>query len=1091
MTVPKLRERLEWSAMLTSVLTGDVVRQEKRRLSGAVLPKGSVDFSFQIWVHVRAVLHRRSVPEEIQRIEEMRADLEKVLDEVNRFEVSYAPNAKDPYDQVVGIMHKIDTAEALYPSRKAFRQDKPLFASSALQAKIAALTAWLSTTNSVRLQLALLTAWTCGSVSSLELNTTFIDRVLKESGVTGTFEIRQMRGLDELLLKSKRTMVENAPLFARIGLPTQIGELQTLASFPCRLMKEILRVQLSYAEKLNKYRGSTLHQLMDFFRASLNMAIRIKHSAVVLNEPAPGWTITNSVPSTYDQILLRGLHCYFELQKMSLRDNTESAFFKDAEMIETEWDIYRDQWVLVKGGDAEAAEQLCLLETLLMGKIHSYIESQLNPKQRYIYRMRYYSRMLESVKSRTRKTSRIIRALSIHLEQAADYALTGSYGDLLYSLMVTDHTLVRTTGYDGQNVLLFASPRVGKDPDIVERIVKNSLQSTKHDFDAGGDTSAVFAIQAKWTGSEMKGPRVSGFKKSYEIGLKRNRVRIVADSAAFLQSCRSLLENSIGTSSLNIVKASRPHMPAVYHAMQLMKRMMWRLGISMCKSIFQVCEITKHQGAMIDLVHEFFTFNAEYAWRIMRYISGNTQRRYLLGRLLRVASDWIGFCILDCPPHNPKTLKWCLSALEFTSTATEGRNIFAIEDREFAVLRLRVSRCMQLLMSHFGDGWGDAAQHETPVFAPQPRPSEPSLRGADRRLMDSHGASGVASGGGGSGNGGGDDASHDTPVVKARLAKIHALESDRHRRLQTGRLVGKALDASNAVDRNIGFLASSNSSISLRWQQGKFLGGGAVGSVYMGINLDTADVMAVKELRFQDVLKLDQLQKAIRDEMNVLQVLHHPYIVEYYGVEVHRDRMYIFMEYCPHSLSGLLDEHGRFRNEQIVRLYTKQMLTGLKYLHTHGIVHRDIKPANMLIGPTGIIKFADFGASKLYARSKTLTRTAGGAGGRTTDHSMGTLVGTPHYIAPEVITGEPVGKFGTQDVWSFGCCVLEMITGKKPWSDLDNEWAVMYHIGLGDKHPPLPVSDVSPEGIDFLQRCFTRPASARPSADELLSHPWL
>ncbi|KAJ3047589.1 Suppressor of Sensor Kinase (SLN1), partial [Rhizophlyctis rosea] len=316
---------------------------------------------------------------------------------------------------------------------------------------------------------------------------------------------------------------------------------------------------------------------------------------------------------------------------------------------------------------------------------------------------------------------------------------------------------------------------------------------------------------------------------------------------------------------------------------------------------------------------------------------------------------------------------------------------------------------------------------------------------------------------------------------KAWIERIAQLEEERQRKQQTQHIIGKVLDTRNVVDRNISFLASNSTNISLRWQQGKFLGGGSFGSVYMAINLETADLMAVKEIRFQDVTSLEALQRSIKDEMTVLQLLHHPNIVEYYGVEVRRDKLYIFMEYCPHSVAGLL-EHGRFEDEPIVKIYAKQMLKGLEYLHGQGIVHRDVKPANTLFGQEGQIKFVDFGASKIYKSQKTVV----------VNGEANTLVGTPHYIAPEVITGETVVKHGAQDIWSLGCCILEMVTGRKPWSSLDNEWAVMYHIGMSNRHPPLPEpNQLSDDGIDFLRQCFTRPANDRPTAEELLEHPWV
>ncbi|KAJ2358335.1 Suppressor of Sensor Kinase (SLN1) [Coemansia sp. RSA 2618] len=112
------------------------------------------------------------------------------------------------------------------------------------------------------------------------------------------------------------------------------------------------------------------------------------------------------------------------------------------------------------------------------------------------------------------------------------------------------------------------------------------------------------------------------------------------------------------------------------------------------------------------------------------------------------------------------------------------------------------------------------------------------------------------------------------------------------------------------------------------------------------------------------------------------------------------------------------------------------------------------------------------------------------------------------YMAPEVILGssggsmarvgaagravEPLrpGRLGAQDVWALGCCIVEMITGSPPWSHLDNEWAIMYHVVSGD--PPLPAAaDISAEGLRFIRRCFTRQPADRPQAADLLRDEWL
>lgn len=95
------------------------------------------------------------------------------------------------------------------------------------------------------------------------------------------------------------------------------------------------------------------------------------------------------------------------------------------------------------------------------------------------------------------------------------------------------------------------------------------------------------------------------------------------------------------------------------------------------------------------------------------------------------------------------------------------------------------------------------------------------------------------------------------------------------------------------------------------------------------------------------------------------------------------------------------------------------------------------------------------------------------------------------YMSPEVIKGENPGRAGAVDVWSLGCVILEMASGRRPWASLDNEWAIMYNIAQGNP-PQLPTSDqLSEQGLDFLKRCFVRDPQRRASAAELLQHEWI
>lgn len=142
-----------------------------------------------------------------------------------------------------------------------------------------------------------------------------------------------------------------------------------------------------------------------------------------------------------------------------------------------------------------------------------------------------------------------------------------------------------------------------------------------------------------------------------------------------------------------------------------------------------------------------------------------------------------------------------------------------------------------------------------------------------------------------------------------------------------------------------------------------------------------------------------------------------------------------------------------------------------------------------MIDYQGVVKLSDFGTAKVLVaqgQQKTANRTSSSS--MVADNN--TLAGTPVYMAPEIITGGNKGRMGSMDIWSLGCCIVQMATGRRPWSTLENEWSVMYHVVTGQ--PPLPeCSQLSELGINFLEKCFIRNPNKRPTAKELLNHPWI
>ncbi|XP_071697618.1 mitogen-activated protein kinase kinase kinase ANP1-like isoform X2 [Rutidosis leptorrhynchoides] len=265
----------------------------------------------------------------------------------------------------------------------------------------------------------------------------------------------------------------------------------------------------------------------------------------------------------------------------------------------------------------------------------------------------------------------------------------------------------------------------------------------------------------------------------------------------------------------------------------------------------------------------------------------------------------------------------------------------------------------------------------------------------------------------------------------------------------------------------------------IRWRKGELIGCGAFGQVYMGMNLDSGELLAVKQVSIAaNSGSKEKTQIHIREleeEVKLLKNLSHQNIVRYLGTVREDSTLNILLEFVPGgSISSLLGKFGPFP-ETVIRMYTKQLLLGLDYLHGNGIMHRDIKGANILVDNKGCIKLADFGASK------QVVELANGPGAKS-------MKGTPYWMAPEVIL--QTGHSFTADIWSVGCTVIEMATGKPPWSQQYQEVAALFYIGTTKSHPPIP-DQLSPEAQDLLLKCLHKEPELRPSASDLLQHPFV
>ncbi|KAJ1277085.1 hypothetical protein BS78_05G267000 [Paspalum vaginatum] len=264
-------------------------------------------------------------------------------------------------------------------------------------------------------------------------------------------------------------------------------------------------------------------------------------------------------------------------------------------------------------------------------------------------------------------------------------------------------------------------------------------------------------------------------------------------------------------------------------------------------------------------------------------------------------------------------------------------------------------------------------------------------------------------------------------------------------------------------------------SIAGQWVKTRLIANGTFGCVYEATNRHSGALCAMKEINVipydaKSHEYLNQLEQNIKS----LCQFKHENIVQYYGSETIDGTFYICLEYVnPGSIEKYIQQHCGLLSESVIRNFMPHILKGLAFLHSQKIMHRDIKAANLLVDGNGVVKLADFGLAKHLSNAP--------------NHP---LRGTPYWMAPEVVRAT-LDKSACYDlavdIWSLGCTIIEMFTGKPPWSNLEGP-AAMFKVLRVD--PPIPDS-MSPEGKDFLRLCFRRNPAERPTASSLLGHPFV
>jgi serine/threonine protein kinase len=323
--------------------------------------------------------------------------------------------------------------------------------------------------------------------------------------------------------------------------------------------------------------------------------------------------------------------------------------------------------------------------------------------------------------------------------------------------------------------------------------------------------------------------------------------------------------------------------------------------------------------------------------------------------------------------------------------------------------------------------------------------------------------------------------------------------------------------------------------------KGAEIGRGGFGVVYHAVRLSDGAMLALKEISLlpktstegegasasvavslstqephpmpslTTTASVEDVAESVAAEIHMIRRLRHDNVISYYGCSVNHEArtVSILMELAQQSVRGVIHEFGGSLPSALVAVYARQALAGLAYLHEHHIVHRDVKAANLLVMNSGEVKLSDFGtavATHTFAsepavasisRESSVGDSTKAAVDAVDDGSMCDpprlveVQGTPAFLAPEVLAGSV--PLQPADIWAFGGLLIEMAAGEAPWAadECESLMQIAFRLLIAKEGPTIPARVEDPLLRDMVGSCLRLDPCARPTARQLMAHPFM